>query len=151
MRKKIIIISILILITSIVVFLFIKPDKKKDECFIDYDKTLNDINDFYMNQFNPIDLSFEKPIILTNIVNVENVLYAVNTTDENEYFVIMKDISEHDIEMLKEEVSIQKNLSNKYFNKAEVITKSNYTYLVVSLDKTSIIRGIISSNIYCEK
>lgn len=150
MKKKIIIIILLILFATIAIFLFINLKQKKVDCNIDFDKTFNDINEFYMNEFELFDLNFEKPIILININNSKDILYAVSKVDPNEYFVIMKDISEEEIKLLQDEINIQKELSNKYFDNTKIITKSNYTYFVVSQEKTSIIKGIISSNILCE-
>lgn len=150
MKKKIIIIFILVLLVSIAIFLFTKPKEQKIECMMDFDKTFNDVNEFYINEFELIDLSFDLPNILFNIVDTKNVLYAVSINDVNEYFVILKDISEQEKETLKKEIEVQKELSNQYFTNTEIITKNNYTYFVVSKNKTSIIKGIISSNIYCE-
>lgn len=150
MRKKIIILFIVILLGLVGLFIFIKPKEEKIECKIDFNKVLNDVNEFYSNEFEPLDLSFEKPNILVNITNTEDVLYAISYKDINEYFVILKDLSEEEISLLEEEIKLQKELSNEYFMDSEIITKSNYTYLVVSLEKNSIIKGIINSNIYCE-
>ena len=66
MRKKIIIIFILVLLVSVALFLFTKPKEQKIECVMDLEKAFNDVNEFYINEFELLDLSFDRPTILFN-------------------------------------------------------------------------------------
>lgn len=150
MKKKIIAMLILTLLVFLGIFSFTKTKQQKIECVLDLEEAFNDVNNFYLNEFELFDLSFDFPVILSNIVHKEDVLYAVSRNDANEYFVILKNISEFEKEILKQEIENQKQISNQYFTDTEIITENNYTYFAVSLDKTSIIKGIIGSNIYCE-
>lgn len=151
MKKKIIgLIIILTLILLLAYFVLKKPKENDKICKIEFDKILNEVNDFYLGTFNNEDLSIEKPNILLDIVDVENILYAVNQVDINEYFIVIKNISDSEINLLEEKIKDQQDLSNPYFINTKLISEDGYAYFIVSLEKTSIIESLIKLGISCK-
>lgn len=147
--KLVLLILIIIFISLFMCFvLYNKKNNDKQYEQIDLSDVFLDINHFYFNEFNSLDLKYDSVMFIPiDLTNVSEYLIGVSSIDEKEYFIILNGLSENNIELLKENVKMEQEHGNKYFKDTKVITKNNYTYMVVTREKNSIINQIINSYI----
>lgn len=154
MKKNIKLIFIALIITILValfIIVIIFKSNKNNKCEnIDLLDVFYDINNFYDSEFYEIDLdSYNTYPIFIQLESAKEYLYSISSKDNKEYFVILKDIKESDIEVLKDFVKVKQANNDKYYDNTKVVTKNNYTYMIVSLEKNLIIEQIINKKIEC--
>ena len=135
------------LISCIIILDFINIDIEKNECEINYDDILFEVNTALNSQFsisNNLDVS-----IPLNFSEGTDYIIALDKMEETQqdYFIMVKDINESNFLGLETLVKMI-NLDSQ--DKVVEIKKHGaYTYVIVSKKFESTIDGIIRSYIYC--
>lgn len=154
MKKCFITIGLLLLIVLLILF-FLKFERKH----INGKNCSNkiDLNEIYYsinsNTDSFFDLVKDEDIGLylsMDFSKVKDYLVAARIDVDNEFYIIMKNLTKEQLNTLKDMVNAKKKTDKDKFNSTKVETYNGITYVIFSPNYVSAIGGIIRDYAYCE-
>lgn len=148
-KNKGILVGLILLVCLISCFIVIRKilignEISKNNCeYFGFEDIIVEINSATNHSFlSGRDLTSYIPVSLTKDIKYT---FAVNAENEQEYFIIIKDISEKDLKEFKNTLGLI-NIGEKDL---EIKQVGNYTYIISSNQNYSTIDGIIRSFSTC--
>ena len=148
--KYIIIVIILVVISLILVI--IKTNKKETACFenINLEEIYNEINSSTSSSFEIVDESSVTMYLPLDYYLIDDYILAVNSNDEEEFFIIMKNLDQNQLNYLEELVNSRKDLNKDKYKDTKINTYNKITYVAFSSENDATIEGIIRNFVYCD-
>lgn len=148
-KNKGILVGLILLVCLISCLLIIKKisnghEIQKNNCeYFGFEDIIVEINSVTNNSFSQgKELTSYFPVSLTKDIEY---VFVVNDENEQEYFIIIRDISEKDLKEFKNALDLI-NIDQKGL---EIKQIGNYTYIISSIQNYSTIDGIIRSFSSC--
>lgn len=139
------VLTVLIIITIILSLIFNKKENRCDDFALEelfFEINLATSNSFKIEEGQ--DISKNIPITLPKETDY---LFSLDSDDENEFFLVIRNLDSDKILELENFVKINNDLYED--NKIKFIKDNIYTYIISSKQHESTIEGIIRSYIYC--
>ena len=153
--KKYLLTVIALLLVAVIALILLKFNNKKDDensCIdgLDLQEIYLSISLSTNSVFDIQDESLITNYLPLDFSGLDEYLLATRQDVLDEYFIIIKDLDNEQIDFLNTVVDNQKNIYPERFEKAKINTHNNITYVIFSDEYSSVIEGIIRSYIYCE-
>lgn len=154
MKKYVVLISTSILVIAIILILlnFFNKTDKKTSCIdkINLEEIYEKINSLSDGLFEKVDYNFESQYSLINFSKSDYYLIARVIDNPEEYFIIIKNLDENEMSVLKSIVDKMKTKEPEKFEYLELKTYNGITYISFSPTHYQFINSIIENYIYCE-